>query len=137
MSGVLAWEVQVAAIARWKADASVAAAVADRVFDGEAEEGAALPYVVVGDHTEREQGTVECAGGVATLTAHTFSAYRGTKEVLAIVAAMDAALATELLALETYGAARLAREFLDVQMEEDGVRHAVARYRIFSLGLPE
>ena len=126
------WPVQVAAVTRWKADPGVAALVGDRIFDGEAEDGAAMPYVVVGDHTERPQHTLEREGWSATLTAHVFSAYRGSREALAIVAALGAAV-KEPLTLEPFGAARLRRDFLDLQVEDDHTRHALVRYRIFAL----
>lgn len=131
----LIWAVQVAMVARLKADVPLEALLGDRIYDGKAPDGAALPYVVVGDSTENAVRALGASGGDTTITAHVFSDYSGTKQALAIAAAMKAALSSALT-LSGYGAARLKQEFVTTLVEEDEtkvLRHVPVRYRIASL----
>lgn len=125
------WPVQVAMVTALKAAAGIKALVGDpaRVYDGQAPQGAAMPYIVVGDHTEVPSNVLGGLGWSDTITCHVFSRYAGTKEALQGVAAMDAALAGPLT-ISGHGAARLKPEFGTVLVEEDGVRHAPRRYRV-------
>lgn len=130
----LIWAAQVAAVARWKADAGVQAMVSDRIYDGQAPSDAVLPYVVVGESTEVPKRTMGSAGGDTTLAAHVWSEYRGTKEALAAAAALTAALAAPLT-LAGYGAAHLRLEFMETLVDTAGkktLRHVPIRYRIVS-----
>jgi hypothetical protein len=128
------WPVQVAMVTALKAAAGVKALVGDpaRVYDGQAPQGAAKPYIVVGDHTEAPSNALGRLGWSDTITAHVFSDYAGTKEALAVVTAMDAALAAPLT-ISGHGAARLKPEFGTVLVEDEGVRHAPRRYRVTTM----
>lgn len=128
------WPVQVALVAALKGAAGVKALLGDpaRVYDGQAPQGAAMPYVVVGDHTETPRNLLARRGWESTITAHVFSAQEGSKEALAVLAAMDAALASPL-AVTGHGAARLKPDFSTVLVEQDGIRHVPVRYRISAL----
>lgn len=125
-----AWPVHAAAVARWMGWPALAALIGDRIYDGRAPAGAIKPYIVIDSPTEVPQGTLGTAGSMNTLTAHAWSGYDGSKEVLAMVAEMDAALA-EPLAVEGRKATRLKYEFMTVLVEGDS-RHAPVRYRILS-----
>lgn len=125
------WPIQKAAVARLKGNAAFMARVTG-VHDGQAPQGATMPYVVIGEPTETSSRTLERAGWVDTLTMHIFSAYAGRKEALEIATLMDAALAAPL-ALDGHTSARLKPEFRTVLVEEGGVRHAPIRYRLFTL----
>lgn len=116
-------------VARLKGNAGVGALVGQRIYDGKAPQGAELPYTVVGDQTERPRRAYGRAGYSDTLTVHHFSSYDGSQEVLAMVAATNAALQAPLV-LAGFQPARLKPEFTEVVVEEDGTRHAPVRYRI-------
>lgn len=127
------WPLQVAVVARWKADAGVAAIVGERIFDGLAPQGTPMPYIRVGSKTENGRHVLGGDGWDDTLTADAFSDYPGDKEVLALVTAMKAAL-REPLEIAGFGSARLRQEFATTLVEEDGkVRHAPIRYRAYAL----
>lgn len=124
------WPLQKALATRLKANAPLMARVSG-VHDGEAPQGAALPYIVIGGPTEFPSGVLGPQGFSDTLTVHIWSGYQGRKEALEIAALMDAAL-VEPLTLEGHTAARLRPEFRTVLVEDDGVRHAPVRYRILT-----
>lgn len=131
----LIWAAQVAAVARWRADAGVGALIGDRIYDGLAPQGAQLPYVVVGQSTETVLPTMGTAGGNATLTCAVVSEYDGLKEAMAVVAALSAALAAALT-LTGFGAAKLRQEFVETFVDRDTegppLRRVPVRYRIVS-----
>jgi hypothetical protein len=127
------WSIQAALVARLKATAGVTSLVSSRIYDGRAPEGAPKPYIVVGESVEEPQNAFAQVGVADTLTCHVFSKSpeNNRREVVEIVAAMDAALASPLT-LEDWGTASCRPEFLTVVIEEDGTRHAPRRYRILA-----
>jgi hypothetical protein len=129
----LIWPLQVALVARLKADAAVAAIVADRVYDGEAPPNAAFPRIVVGEATEVPGArALEGHGHTDTVTLHLWSAYAGRQEAAQLLGAVNMALA-EPLVLDGYGRARLRQEFVTTLTEEHPagtIRHIPARFRV-------
>lgn len=127
------WPVQDAAAVRWAASAALKALIGDpvRMYDGRAPQGAAKPHVVVSNQTDVPRNLLTKAGSSSTLTvvAVTPPESDGAQAALAIVAAMDAAVATPLT-IAGYGGARMRPEFLEVLVEEDGTRRAPRRYRV-------
>lgn len=125
------WPIQVALVARLKATAGVVALVGQRIYDGEAPQGAARPYIVVGEGTEEPQNAFGSEGLDDTVTCHVFSDYNGRKEAFEIVAAMDAALVTALT-ITGWGSAHMRPDFATILVEADGTRHVPRRYRILA-----
>jgi hypothetical protein len=124
--------VQVALVARWKGYAPLVALVGAKVYDGAAPDGAAPPYIVVGEMTEAPRRSFARAGHEDTITAHVWSAYNGGKEALGIMAQMNAALETPLT-VAGFGTARLKPEFATTLVDRTGdapLRHLPVRYRI-------
>ncbi|MDB4952081.1 MAG: uncharacterized protein JWM27_4730 [Gemmatimonadetes bacterium] len=132
------WPLQVALHERLAGDAGVSALVGQRVFDGLVPTGAALPYVVTGEGTATPYGVLGRAGSTDTITLHVWSAYCGSREVLAIVDAIDAALRLPLV-IDGHLSARLRQDFATVLVDTTGdttLRHAPVRYRIITSEAP-
>lgn len=103
------------------------------VFDGEAPQGTAYPYTVIGATTEVSEGDLNEDGWNLTLTIHDWSAYAGKRECQLIREARDAVLHREALAVTGFGQVVLHREFAEVLTDDDDVttlRHGVSRYRV-------
>lgn len=62
--------IQAAMRERLTAEFDVSVLVSDRIYDGEAPQGAALPYVVIGSATEDDAGPLGRAGYRDTLMLH-------------------------------------------------------------------
>lgn len=132
MSALLS--LQGAVLARLTGDAPLMGRL-QGIYDGAAPQGAPMPFVVLGAPTEGSGNTLDRTGWSDTLTLHVLSDYAGSKEVLELVALMDAALAAPL-AMDGHTSTRMRREFLTVLVEDDGVRHAPVRYRILTFEVP-
>ena len=121
------WPVQKALVGRLKATPALIARVSG-VYDGQAPQGTSMPYVVVGEATERDASAMAERGFSDTITLHVWSAYPGRKEALEIVGMIDLAL-RDPLSLEGHTEADLRLDFATTLVEEDGVRHMPIRYR--------
>ena len=91
------------------------------------------PYVKVGDQTMVDDGTKDKKGSDFTLIVHTFSRYRGSKEIKEIMSLVYDVLHESSLSVS--GAMNNMRfEFSDIIKEPDGLTtHGVQRFRTFVL----
>lgn len=121
MSSLL-WEVQRAAVARWRAWPALAE-VGDRFYDFGAPQDSALPYVIVGDSTKGPVGVLGGAGGRVGLPAKvvTDDTTHDHGPALTISQSMTDAL-VEPLSIQGYVAARLKLESETKLVEKDGDR---------------
>ena len=96
-------------------------------------EGTTFPYVKVGDQTMVDDGTKDKKGTDFTLMIHTFSRYRGSKEIKNIMSLVYDVLHESSLSVS--GASNNMRfEFSDIIKESDGLTtHGVQRFRVFVL----
>jgi hypothetical protein len=96
-------------------------------------EGTTFPYVKVGDQTMVDDGTKDKKGSDFTLMIHTFSRYRGSKEIKNIMSLVYDVLHESSLSVS--GAFNNMRfEFSDIIKESDGLTtHGVQRFRVFVL----
>ena len=96
-------------------------------------EGTAFPYVKVGDQTMVDDGTKNKEGSDFTLIVHTFSRYRGSKEIKEIMSLVYDVLHESSLSVS--GAMNNMRfEFSDIIKENDGLTtHGMQRFRVFVL----
>ena len=96
-------------------------------------ENTAFPYVKVGEETAVDNGTKTLQGNEHTLVIHTFSRYRGSKEIKEIMSLVYDVLHESSLTIS--GAMNNMRfEFSDIIKEPDGLTtHGVQRFRTFVL----
>ena len=96
-------------------------------------ENTAFPYVKIGDQTMVDDGTKTKKGTDFTLIIHTFSRYRGSKEIKEIMSLVYDVLHESSLSVS--GAMNNMRfEFSDIIKENDGLTtHGVQRFRVFVL----
>ena len=93
-------------------------------------ESTAFPYVKVGEETSIDNGTKTLQGNEHTLVIHTFSRYRGSKEVKEIMSRIYALLHESSLSVSGASLVNLRFEFSDVIKENDGLTtHGLQRFR--------
>ncbi len=122
---------QVAAYERCVGDAALMARLPGGVHDGEAPADVSPPYMVIGEKTEVPRSFFAHDGHEDTVQFHIWSAHKGDRECLEILALLDAALKAPLV-VAGHGTARLRREFAST-MTDEGMRHLPARYRALVL----
>lgn len=107
-------------------DSALSVPVYDDVPDN-----AAAPYVVIGADTLVAFDTDDGSGFEATLTIHSWSVYRGRKEIKELQGAIYDALHRAELSISGYNFLGCDSEFSESLLEADGVtRHGVQRFRI-------
>lgn len=95
----------------------------------------AFPYVVVGDTTEIPFDADDFVGRESTITIHSFSRYRGKKEVKTIMDAVKAALHEQPLAVTGETTILVHFDFAEIVPDPDGrTRHGVQRFRVITVG---
>lgn len=93
-------------------------------------ESTAFPYVKIGEETSIDNGTKTLQGNEHTLVIHTFSRYRGSKEVKEIMSRIFALLHESSLSVSGASLVNLRFEFSDVIKENDGfTSHGIQRFR--------
>ncbi|MCK4957750.1 MAG: DUF3168 domain-containing protein [Planctomycetes bacterium] len=118
------WEVQVAVLAAL--DGNVNAPVFDNVPENQA-----APYIVIGDDTSTPHDADLQTGFDMTLTIHSWSTYRGKKEVKALMGEVYNLLNRAPLAVTGYTVIDIMSEYGQTFLDSDGVtRHGVQRFRI-------
>jgi hypothetical protein len=106
---------------------------ADRIYD-DVPQGTALPYLTLGQTTERDCSTGSDpdtdAGAEHLLTLHVWSDARGKKQAHEILAAVRATLHDAPLALSGHRLVNLRHEFSEARRAPDGETiHGTARFR--------
>ena len=93
-------------------------------------ENTAFPYVKLGEDTAIDNGTKTLQGNEHTLVVHTFSRYRGSKEIKDIMARIYTVLHESSLTVSGASLVNLRFEFSDVLKENDGLTtHGLQRFR--------
>jgi hypothetical protein len=134
MSGTPTWGLQQAVYARLNGDATLTNTLGAAVHD-EVPDGAAFPYVSIGDVTETPRDTMGQTGRDLTITVHTWSQYAGMKQVMEIQNRIDALLDRWFPTVSGWTATEMLHEFFETFQDPDGeTRHGVARYRIHIYG---
>lgn len=100
-----------------------------QVYDGDAPDNAALPFIEIGDATETPGDVFGRAGHEDTVTLHLYSNAREREEVFEVANLLDTAL-TALLTLDRHTTARMRREFREALREPDRTWHLPVRYRV-------
>lgn len=134
MSGSPAWPIQTAVYTRLSGDTTLVTTLGAQVY-AEVPDGAAFPYVAIGDDTEVPNDTMGTTGRDTTITIHTWarttSTYTRTKRTKEIQDRVDELLDRWTPTVTGWSATQMLQEFRESFMDPDGVtRHGVSRYRI-------
>ena len=128
MSADSSWELQQAIYTALTGDATLMAMI-QGVHD-HVPQGAAFPYVTVGEATARDWSAVGLNGIEATLILNVWSRARGRKEAKQIMAEMHRILDDANLAVSGHALVDLRFEFSETMLDPDGLTyHGVTRYR--------
>ena len=104
----------------------------DGVYD-RVTEGAAYPYVTVGEAVSREWSTKTTNGQQILLTLHIFSRSGGRKQTAEIMDRIYALLHQGTLSLEGHTLVAMRFEFGDITLEQDQLTyHGAIRFRAFT-----
>ena len=99
------------------------------VFD-DVPEGTAYPYIVVGEESSNNISTKSLDMHEHTLTIHTWSQYRGLKEIKVIMKQIYDNLNDVSLNVTGGQAVNMKQEFLTTLVDADGItRHGIMRFR--------
>lgn len=109
------------------------AALSCEVYD-DVPQGAAFPYVTIGDDTAVDWSGSLMRGEESTLTVHAWSRYAGRKEAKDLLASIKAALHEQSLSVTGANLVNLRFEFSETFMDADGeTRHGVIRFRAVTI----
>ena len=109
-------------------DATLQAKITD-VYDF-VPQGTTYPYVVVGEDTLTNNGTKTLDGNEHTIMVHSWSRYRGRKEVKDIMARIYELLNNSSLSVSGASLVNARAEFSDIIIDQDGItKHGVQRFR--------
>lgn len=109
-----------------KLDADLTEPVYDNVPSG-----SPYPYVVVGDDTLIESGASDFNGFEATCTIHSWSDYKGRKEIKEIQDSIYNSLNRFKLSISGYNTIDCYQEYSETFLDPDGItRHGVQRFRV-------
>jgi len=99
------------------------------VFD-DVPEGTAYPYIVIGEEASNNISTKDLDMHEHTLTIHTWSQYRGLKEIKVIMKQIYDTLNNSSLSVSGGQAVNMKQEFLTTLIDADGItRHGIMRFR--------
>lgn len=93
-------------------------------------DSSSFPYVKLGEETAIDNGTKSLQGNEHTLVIHSFSRYRGSKQIKEIMSRIYALLHESSLSVSGASLVNLRFEFSDVIKENDGLTsHGLQRFR--------
>ncbi|WHX19829.1 DUF3168 domain-containing protein [Streptomyces malaysiensis subsp. malaysiensis] len=124
------WPLQQAVVQNLRADAPLMALVSG-IWD-EVPEQAAFPYVTVGSITELVDDAHDQRGLTTTLVLHIWSKYQGFREAAEILAAVDAVLDRQPLAVTGYKDVSVAhQQHTELRDPDPEIRHINVTYRVW------
>lgn len=95
------------------------------------DDDADFPYVVIGEDTAAPWDTDDILGAEWTVTIHSWSRYRGQKEVKQIMDACYNVLHRASLSVSNFSTITVEWEFSESLLDPDGLtHHGVQRYRL-------
>ena len=128
MSADSSWELQQAIFTALNGDPTLMALITG--IHDHVPQGAAFPYVTIGESTARDWSAVGIVGVEATLTLHAWSRVRGRKEVKQIMAELHRILHDADLTVPGHALIWLRFEFAETIIDDDGATyHGITRFR--------
>ena len=124
---------QAAIFAKLTADAMLSTMLVG-VFDGDAPEGTAFPYVLIGDAIETPDNAHGAFGRQTVQTLHVWSEYRGFAEASSIAYRLQELLDEQPLDITGHRHVATRFEFAQTLTDPDrpGLRHVPVRFRIIT-----
>ena len=105
-----------------------AAALSAPVYD-DVPQGAAYPYIVIGDDVATDRSTDTVLGRRVAVVVHTWSEYRGKKEIKEMQGAIEDALERAILTIQGYNFVTIDLESAETFVDSDGRRrHGVQTF---------
>lgn len=92
-------------------------------------DGAAMPYVTLGEDTAVDWSTKPAPGMEVTHTLHVWSDYRGMAEAKQIIDQVVQALTASPLVVEGFAVVVGRMDMIDTLRDPEGYRHGVIRFR--------
>lgn len=124
------WPIQQAVVQKLRAHAPLTALVSG-IYD-EVPEQVAHPYVSLGSITENVDDAHNQRGLEASVVLHVWSKYRGFKEAADILAALDAALDRQPLAVAGFRDVSVAhQQHTELRDPDPDIRHINVSYRVW------
>ena len=94
-------------------------------------EDVSYPYVILGEETTANNGSVTLDGVEHTLTIHVWSQYRGRREIKEIMESVYSLLHNTAISVSGASLVNIRQEFSNTLAENDGItRHGVMRFRV-------
>jgi len=94
-------------------------------------EDVSYPYVILGEETTANNGSVTLDGVEHTLTIHVWSQYRGRREIKEIMESVYSLLHNTAISVSGASLVNIRQEFSTTLAENDGItRHGVMRFRV-------
>ena len=123
------WELQKAIFAALNGNVTGVSAATVAVYDDPAE-GAPYPYILVGEETTANSGTITKDAVEHTITIHAWSQYRGKREIKEIMQSIYESLHNTDITVSGASLVNCRQEFSTTLAENDGItRHGVMRFR--------
>lgn len=92
-------------------------------------DGAAMPYITLGEDTTTDWSTKPVAGVEVTHTVHVWSDYSGMAEVKRIINEVVQVLTESPLSVEGFSVVLAKVDFMETMRDPEGFRHGVVRLR--------
>jgi hypothetical protein len=130
MAEVASWELQRSVYQALAGSSDLTALVGGtRIYD-RAPQGAALPFITLGQSVVRDWSTGTEDGAEHDLTLHVWSRAGGKKQVHEIIESIRAVLHDQPLVLADHYLINLRHEFSEARLDPDGdTFHGIVRYR--------
>lgn len=126
-----AFELQKAIFVALDADAPLAALVSDEIYDDVPDDHETFPYVTIGEDVLTQWDTDGTTGFEASVTIHTWSRYRGAKEVKEIQQAIYDVLHNSGLTITGYDTILIQQRSQEAMRDPDGkTRHGVQTFEV-------
>lgn len=94
-------------------------------------ENSTYPYVILGEETTANNGSITLDGVEHTLTIHAWSQYRGRREIKQIMESIYHLLHDAAITVSGASLVNIRHEFSTTLAENDGItRHGVMRFRV-------
>lgn len=101
-----------------------------RIYDHVPDNGAAFPYVTIGESTAIPFDTKDTLGSEDIISIHVWSRYKGKKEVKQILGEIYNALHRYILTLPNHVCVDCLQEMSEVYQDDDKTYNGIARYRV-------